>query len=215
MPLQMRAAIDADTDAIARLATTAFDPATDAIARNLFPKRLQPAVPRPEDPAIAWRRTRKGLKMHTERIILMVVTDDELDDQIVGFSMWEEPLPNGEQGESMTKGLVPCETLDEEAYQELRRASGAATNDFLGKDGSNHMWYLDYLGVDPGQQRRGIGKMLLEWGLEKAREQNRDAFLIATPAGIPLYLAAGFESLGSFMLFDTPHSCMIKRRPVP
>ncbi|OAA76568.1 Acyl-CoA N-acyltransferase [Akanthomyces lecanii RCEF 1005] len=212
MPLQMRVATEADTDAIARLATAAFDPATDAIARNLFPARLQPAVPKPEDPAMAWRRTRKGIKMQTERIILMVVTDDQLGDKIVGFSMWEEPLPEGQAGESMTKGVVPCETLDEEAYNELRRASHEATVDFLGKDGSKHMWYLDYLGVDPGQQRRGIGKMLLNWGLEKAQEQGKDAYLIATPAGRPLYQAAGFEDLGAFMLFDTPHYGMIKRR---
>ncbi len=140
MPLQMRVATEADTDAIARLARAAFDPATDAIARNLFPERLQPAVPNPEDPAIAWRRTRKGIKMQTERILMMVVTDDQLDDKIVGFSMWEGPLPEGQAGESMTKEVVPCETLDEEAYGELRRASHEATIDFLGKDGSKHMW---------------------------------------------------------------------------
>ena len=53
--------------------------------------------------------------------------------------------------------------------------------------------------------------MLLNWGLEKAQEQNRDTYLIATPAGAPLYRAAGFEDLGSFLLFDTPHNGMIKR----
>lgn len=136
----MRVASEADTDAIGRLATAAFDPAIDAIARNLFPARLQPVVPKAEDPVMVWRRTRKGIKMQTERVILMVVTDDQLEDKIVGFSMWEEPLPEGQDGESMTKGLVPCKTLDEEAYNELRRASKEATFDFLGKDGSKHMW---------------------------------------------------------------------------
>ncbi|KAJ6788771.1 hypothetical protein PWT90_03322 [Aphanocladium album] len=213
MPLHMREATEADTDAIARLARAAFDPATDAIARNLFPVRLQAAAPSSaEDPAIAWRRTRKGIKMKTERILLMVVTDDALDGKVVGFSMWEEPLREGHEGESMTKGVVPCPTLDEEAYKQLRTVSEDATIAFLGKDGSKHMWYLDYLGVDPEHQRRGIGKMLLNWGLDKAREENRDTYLIATPAGLPLYQAVGFEDLGAFMLFDTPHNGMIKRR---
>ncbi len=57
--------------------------------------------------------------------------------------------------------------------------------------------------------------MLLNWGLEKAQEQNKDAYLIATPAGRPLYQATGFEDLGAFKLFDTPHHGMIKRRLAP
>lgn len=137
----MRMATEADTDGIARLAVAAFDPATDAIARHLFPARLQPAVPDPADAAFRWRRTRKGIKLQTERIVLMVVTDDELDDAIVGFSMWEEPLAEGaEEGASMHTGIVPCPTLDEEAYKELRSVSEVATIDFLGKEGSKHMW---------------------------------------------------------------------------
>lgn len=54
--------------------------------------------------------------------------------------------------------------------------------------------------------------MLLNWGLDKAMEQNKDAYLIATPAGFPLYQAAGFEDLGAFTMFNTPHNGMIKRR---
>lgn len=77
---------------------------------------------------------------------------------------------------------------------------------------TNYVLDLDYLGVHPDQQRRGIGRMLLNWGVEKAREENKDAFLIATPAGFPLYKAAGWEDMGSFMLFGEPHNGMIIRR---
>lgn len=65
--------------------------------------------------------------------------------------------------------------------------------------------------MHPNHQRRGIGKMLLNWGIDKAKEQNKDAFLIATPAGVPLYQVMGFEGLEPFMLFDTPHTGMIRR----
>lgn len=71
---------------------------------------------------------------------------------------------------------------------------------------------LDYLGVHPDHQRRGIGKQLLNWGLDKAREQDKDVYLIATPAGFPLYQAVGFENLGSFLLFDEAHYGMIMRK---
>ena len=70
---------------------------------------------------------------------------------------------------------------------------------------------LDYLGVDPKQHRRGIGKALLNWGLERSKEQGRDCYLFATPAGKPLYSAMGFENLGAVDLFGEPHFSMIKR----
>lgn len=138
----MRLATEADTDGIARVARAAFDPATDAIARHLFPVRLQLVDSSEEDPAITWRRIRKGIKQNTERIVLMVVTDDELNDKIVGFSMWEEPVPAGhvEKEGAAGKQLVPCKTLDEEAYKTLRRVSEEATVGYFGKDGSKHMW---------------------------------------------------------------------------
>lgn len=70
---------------------------------------------------------------------------------------------------------------------------------------------LDYLGVHPKHQRRGIGKMLLEWGVQEAHREQKDAFLIATPAGVPLYQARGFEEMKTFPLFDAPHVVMIRR----
>ncbi len=53
--------------------------------------------------------------------------------------------------------------------------------------------------------------MLLDWGMKKAEEQQRSIYLIATPAGRPLYQAAGFEELALLQIFDTPHYSMIRR----
>lgn len=70
---------------------------------------------------------------------------------------------------------------------------------------------LDYIGVSPGNQRRGIGKMLLQWGLDHAAEEGKDCYLVATEAGRPLYVAAGFEDIRVVSILGIPHYSMILR----
>ena len=70
---------------------------------------------------------------------------------------------------------------------------------------------LDYLAVDPVQQRRGIGKFLLDWGVTRAMDKGRDCYLIATPVGRPLYLSAGFQDIRTVQIFNTTHYSMILR----
>ena len=66
---------------------------------------------------------------------------------------------------------------------------------------------LHVIGVDPTYQRRGIGKMLLQYGIDGARADGKDAYLIAAPAGMALYRGNGFQSLGSLDL-GMPHNLM-------
>jgi predicted GNAT family N-acyltransferase len=68
---------------------------------------------------------------------------------------------------------------------------------------------LDFIGVDPKHGRKGAGIALLAWGIEKAASEGRDLYLVATPAGRPLYLKAGFEECGVLNIFGVPHSQMI------
>ena len=53
--------------------------------------------------------------------------------------------------------------------------------------------------------------MLLQWGLDKASEERKDCYLVATEAGRPLYVAAGFEDLRTVSILDIPHYSMIMR----
>lgn len=54
-------------------------------------------------------------------------------------------------------------------------------------------WYLDGLAVDPLHQRRGIGLKLMEWGMERSKEEGIPVTLIASPAGLRLYEKLGFK----------------------
>ena len=56
-------------------------------------------------------------------------------------------------------------------------------------------WYLDGLAVDPSYQRRGIGRKLMEWGLERSKEEDVPITLTGTPAGLRLYEKIGFKEV--------------------
>jgi len=50
--------------------------------------------------------------------------------------------------------------------------------------------------IDPDYQRKGLGRMLLRWGLDKADAEGKRAFLTSTPEGKPLYLSEGMKEMG-------------------
>ena len=55
-------------------------------------------------------------------------------------------------------------------------------------------WYLDALGVDPAEQRRGIGSALLAPVLERCDHEGRPAYLeTQSPENVVFYRRFGFE----------------------
>ncbi len=73
---------------------------------------------------------------------------------------------------------------------------------------------LQALAVSPKHQRKGLGSKLVSWGLEKTKEDGKDAYLLGTSMGRQLYLSLGFEDLAPGREFlDEPHYSMIKRLP--
>ena len=55
---------------------------------------------------------------------------------------------------------------------------------------------LGLLMVHPDYQRRGAGKILVEWGLDMADREGLPCWLQATPQGRGLYSKCGFEIVG-------------------
>jgi len=155
---------------------------------------------------------------------------------IVGWAAWElMELPEGQT--PMTKGELDAEfeeiarywpaSVDKDAVKSFFGVMEEEVEKIVGKNGDDGMWSklcqslalvncrltcvaaLHSLAVDPAHQRKGIGRSLLDWGIETAKKENRDVSVVSSEQGRALYLGAGFEQLGSFELFGERHYPMI------
>ncbi|WP_245444483.1 N-acetyltransferase [Microvirga sp. KLBC 81] len=75
-------------------------------------------------------------------------------------------------------------------------------------------WYLPLIGVDPIQQRKGYGSILLAHALRTCDAAGMPAYLESSnPENIPLYQRHGFEALGTIQVGNFPPVTPMLRRP--
>ncbi|KAM0562013.1 hypothetical protein ACHAPJ_002455 [Fusarium lateritium] len=75
-------------------------------------------------------------------------------------------------------------------------------------------WHLSYLAVSPKFQRRGVGKSLVSWGLERCEEEGVPAVLEASVAGRSLYENMGFCEIGRVIYDKGRRSTLVMLRSV-
>ncbi|CAI6341701.1 unnamed protein product [Periconia digitata] len=59
--------------------------------------------------------------------------------------------------------------------------------------GNHHVWELVQLYVDPVYQRKGVGRMLVDWGLKQSDEDHCPTYVEASPDSKPFYEKKGFR----------------------
>lgn len=69
-------------------------------------------------------------------------------------------------------------------------ASAASSNPFAGL---RARWHVHMLAVSPRWQRRGVASTLLQWGFDRAREEQVPLTLLASATGLALYRKLGFR----------------------
>ncbi|KAI6303667.1 hypothetical protein MCOR22_007383 [Pyricularia oryzae] len=203
MPINYRPATAADVTAIARVGSAAFDPVTDPMMRRIFPQHLQqPGV----DAQAKWRAWRKTCRLQDDpNSIIMVAVDEELD-EVVGYAWWVAP-PKPDQEPFVAPKEPKFAGVDPEARGEALVAIESAIEFIFGK--SREHYELSILAVHPQHGRKGIGKNLVQWGLDRARSDKKDAYLIATPMGKPLYERLGFVAIGDVPFLGINFTSMI------
>ncbi|KAK3372715.1 acyl-CoA N-acyltransferase [Podospora didyma] len=223
MPLQLRQATEADAPACGRIATAAF---VDTLSPTLFPPHLNPG---PDD-EVTWRTQRTARRIR-EGVPTLVVVETDPDSgkeiAVAGFAQWQKPYPPAgseeEEKEEVLDAAAKAKkeaekdpgppSLDVTVFELAVQIMDEETEKAFGERGYKDMWYLMMLAVDPQFNRRGVGKMLLRWGVDQATADKKDVFLVATPAGRFLYLSAGFKDIWHRTLINVPHTGMLWELP--
>ncbi|KAB8298640.1 hypothetical protein EYC80_000819 [Monilinia laxa] len=150
----------------------------------------------------------------------------EVDDKVVGYARWCLPTNSKGKGLEIDKNIL-AESMEGISGNEMN--NGSATGQFKQKveggwktpHGMNFDLFLrkvkgtiecreqdydaevdimlDLCFVDPAYHKRGIGNLLLEWGLAKADKEGRRICLVSTPQARNFYERAGWlerENLG-------------------
>lgn len=75
-------------------------------------------------------------------------------------------------------------------------------------------WRLGLLATSPKCQRTGIGKRLVQWGLDRCEEEGAPATLESSLSGRPLYEKMGFREVGTVSFYEGKWSMPAMLRPV-
>jgi GNAT superfamily N-acetyltransferase len=123
-----------------------------------------------------------------------------------GAAMWLPPgvHPNEESVTDLIQRTIP----------EREQASLFAVFDQMGSYHPDEPhWHLPLIGVDPPQQRKGFGSVLLAHMLRFCDRDGTPAYLESwNPANIPLYQRHGFEVLGTIQVGGSPPITPMLRR---
>ncbi|KAJ9150121.1 Acyl-CoA N-acyltransferase [Coniochaeta hoffmannii] len=222
MPLHLREASLHDIPGMTVAGVNAFE--NDEINIAMFPHGPNPTPDRHRGDRLKFRAWMTLDRMAKPGWVSMVVVDDEKDGQIAGYAQWTKPAPpEGQEPDppAVTKEEAASAafemdehppSLAEGALDEFWAAQKVEEDRVLGEGGKKDVWYLVILAVDPAYQGRGVGKILVQWGIDKAKAQGKGIFLSATPAGKPFYKRMGLQDAGAFEIWGTPETSFVLPR---
>jgi hypothetical protein len=142
MTVQIRNATEEEIPAIARLAGDVFHPTTDWITRQLFPLHLQPKDIPDGDAHQPWRRLRKTACFNAPNCAVIVAIDTTLNNQIVGFAVWDLPVENVDPAVSPAWPALPPDVTDLKAFAELQSILKEDVKAAFGDRGLKDVWCL-------------------------------------------------------------------------
>ncbi|KAL9601261.1 MAG: hypothetical protein Q9219_002666 [cf. Caloplaca sp. 3 TL-2023] len=130
-------------------------------------------------------------------------------EEIVGYAFWcrygTSEVAKGWQGQSWREWLEDTLIDIERRYISVlrldRSTDASAVRNLESRKFSSdpfsplpERWHLHNLCVDPDFQRRGIGALLMTWGLEQAAEEQVPVTLWSSTVAEPLYRKMGFQT---------------------
>lgn len=136
------------------------------------------------------------------------------DGVVAGFAIWGVPKPlwrsetlwevlyrnSVAYKNKIEDWLYPAWWIIPERYKQFKKAQMDCFEKFTGD--VDNIWYLKVLCVHPNYQRKGIGTVLVNWGLDRARARGQKVYLEASEFGKGLYRRLGFEEVGTLEIED-------------
>ncbi|KAF5648961.1 puromycin n-acetyltransferase [Fusarium sp. NRRL 52700] len=183
-----------DVPATTRIYAASFS--NEPLIDFFFPMRRQ-------DPLsfYTWSCRRFQRRYWTPGYSLSVVVDKH--DHPVGLSWWKRPTqpltllqkllsPFINTFINLQEYLFPVQGLNKDNMETFEQAFSAVEPHVLNTPQRQKAHYLSLLGVDPILQGQGLGKMLLEDGLEKVDDDDSAAWLVSLAGLEKLYARYGF-----------------------
>ncbi|KAI1330764.1 acyl-CoA N-acyltransferase [Xylariaceae sp. FL0255] len=113
--------------------------------------------------------------------------------KIVGMASWDIFWrPEEENAWPKPEGALWLEGKNREKADSVLKPLWDAHEKLFSKQ--RHV-YLPTMAVYPNHQRRGAGRLLLQWGIDLAEKLGLPIYLESTVPGYPLYSSLGFERL--------------------
>ncbi|KAE8166832.1 acyl-CoA N-acyltransferase [Aspergillus tamarii] len=198
MPLELHLATPPDTPTLATLFFTTF---SDAFNTKLFP--------RTPDVHTWWTRALTKDIGNPRKCLLKVIDTDadpaKNEPSIVGFALWSLPAPVSNvstmENKAGSEGIEIEELEDGFSPPWPESCDGALCERFFGRNYEQQVevmrdkryYYVDIVGTHPAARRRGVATMLVNWGLERAKEEGLEVYLSSTREGRLVYEKVGFE----------------------
>ncbi|KAI7195661.1 hypothetical protein D0869_01503 [Hortaea werneckii] len=157
--------------------------------------------------AMVERWAREGFQNDSQQVWLKV-TDTELG-ELVAAALWRFELADERAGAASSAPARNAAVEPQgqtypvpEVMAAMSKIWEAFKNDFIGGQAFAN---LSILVTHPHHQGRGAASMLVRWGCEKADERDMIAALMATKAGVGVYLRHDFQVLNETVLDLRPY----------
>jgi hypothetical protein len=141
MTIRVRESTQDDLPAIARIATAAFHPNTDAISARIFPdQKKEQEKTTSDDEIYSWRYAKKTASLYSPHAVMVVAVDDSLNDRVVGFGLWDVYSEKATNQPQSSAQQPPPSSFDQEAFSELRAIVSADHQEMFGERGIKDVW---------------------------------------------------------------------------
>ncbi|KAI1259741.1 putative GNAT family acetyltransferase [Xylariaceae sp. FL1019] len=147
------------------------------------------------EPDRALLSDRSILDQKAEKVSEDTESEHEMRSRVVAFAKWSHPIAGDDKPDEPDWNWPPGTNMDLlNAW--VKAAEGAQMKAI----GAKPCYHLTFMGTDPAFERRGAASLMVQWGLERCREEGVSAYLESTLDAARFYEKMRFTFVEKFSL---------------